>query len=114
MKFKWERNRTHEGMMIPSKLLGFAYNDFDRDVRVFYIFPINLLVAAFRWLDIRVRYMIPIRMQMLERELFDKGYHNGYLDGNRAGYEQGLREGRRLENEEILARFDAKIEKLSK
>jgi len=92
MKFKWERIRDHEGQMIPSKWLGYAYYEFDRGVCIYYIVPVNLIVAAFRWLDVRVRYMIPRSMQSLEARMYnvtkDDSYRRGYYEGYKRGKEE--------------------------
>lgn len=95
MKFKWERTRVHEGQMIPSKWLGCAYYEFDRDVYIYYIVPVNLIVAAFRWLDVRVRYMIPRSMQSLENRMYnvtkDDSYRRGYCEGYKRGKEESIK-----------------------
>ena len=111
MIWKWERTREHEGMMVPSKLLGFSYYELDRDVRVFYIIPFNIIIALWRRFYVWIRFECCRKINQRELAIHMAGFGEGYREGRKSGESWGIREGRRLENEEILERFDEGLEK---
>ena len=90
MIWKWERIRERwpidTGYQKPSVLLGWCYRDWDRDVEVFYIMPLNLIIAGIRWINMQIAFKIPNNLQQFEakaRMLF------AYKQGQRNGYEAG-------------------------
>ena len=52
---RWERTRESEGLPCP-KYMGYAYRDFNRDITVYWIVPINLIVAGWLWFVYQVRW----------------------------------------------------------
>lgn len=58
MKFpplKWVRTNRLEGVPCPW-YVGYAYKDFDRNWTVYWVVPINLIIAAYLWIILQVRF----------------------------------------------------------
>jgi len=73
-----------EGGIIP-RWYGFAYHDFNRDVKVFMPVPINLIVVGWRWfrwtIVRRLKIEWPRFLWHHEREIYNLGLKNGYTMG---------------------------------
>ena len=101
-----------EGVLIPRRF-GRAYTEYDRDVDVFYIIPINLIVAFWRAASLRIKWIWPRNLQAYEHEVAKvvrrrvqdeapKMYEAGYM----FGYEMGHADGVRQELEALEARIN--------
>jgi len=51
------KKQTKEGETTP-KWYGLAYYDFDRNVRIFYPIPINLVVGFYKWVRSVIKWEI--------------------------------------------------------
>ena len=88
MIWKWIVTRNmwlYEGEEIP-KYFGFAYEDFERDTKVYYIIPINVILAFVRWVYVQIRYKITRDFQRFEynailMQAYKRGLSKGYDTG---------------------------------
>lgn len=92
-----------EGVLIPRRF-GRAYFEFDTDCDVFYIIPVNLIVAFYRAASLRIRWIWSEQLQKYEAKVADvtrsrikdttaKSYDLGYKFGYDMGYIDGMKEG---------------------
>ena len=78
---KYEKDRwTQQGEKIPA-IYGLCYRDFSRDVNVYYVIPLNLIVAAFRWLRYRVAFAWPTQLAKHELHIYRLGQQDGFEKG---------------------------------
>jgi hypothetical protein len=69
------------------KWYGFAYRDFNRDVRVAYPIPINIIVAWFRYFNLKIRFEWPRIFDAGDWHLtLKKGFKEGFNAGHFEGY----------------------------
>ena len=77
---KWVRTREAEFVSQPY-LVGYAYRDFNREATVYYIVPLNIVIALARWLWWRLAWIWP--------DVLIKPYRRIYELGKKDGYEKG-------------------------
>ena len=104
------RKKVNEGRLIP-KWYGYAYYSFDMDCMYFYPIPFNYIIGISRWLRYVIKYSLINKITHRDTTFHKGSYYRGYFKGIKVGKSCGIREGRRLENEEILERFDEGLEK---
>lgn len=115
------RHRDLEGVRLP-KRFGRAYTEYDMDVDVFYIIPINLIVAGWRALSLRIKWRWPEKFAKYERQVVEiitarveRYDHNAFEQGRKTGYEDGYVKGFKLGQDEewkrINAHFNTEVKK---
>lgn len=74
-----------EGQRVPD-YHGFTYYDFDRDVTIYHLIPINIIVAVYRhiWIWFKWRVFDSFRGKQYKwaiKAAYDEGYSKGFLAG---------------------------------
>jgi len=79
--FYWRCVREARGTLIPHWWLGEAYHDYPTDSTIYLIMPVNLLVAAWRWLNWRIRFVWPEALAEPYKRIYRLGQEDGFKMG---------------------------------
>lgn len=78
--FYWTRTRDLEFHTQP-RLVGYAWRDFDTSSTIYIIVPLNVLVAAARWLWWRLAWIWPQAMMKPLLHIYRLGQQDGFEKG---------------------------------
>lgn len=73
---RWER--IHDSYTSPPRTVGFAYRDFERDAEIYFIMPVNLIVALFHYLRRSIAWVWPAALMSRERYIYRLGQEDGF------------------------------------
>jgi hypothetical protein len=81
MKFTVTRTAEEQGMK-PPRFHGFAYTDYERDQRIYWLIPFNFIAKFLRYLKYKwIDFLYTDKLWYLENEIYYIGYRKGYTDG---------------------------------
>jgi hypothetical protein len=81
---EFREDHLGEGIGIP-KRFGLTWRDFDRDWMYYHIIPFNIVIAAIRWLYMKLRYYVPDKLDRYwSTQVYQRGYWRGYEDRDKA------------------------------